>query len=228
MKIIAKNFDEDHKLAVIFDSRERGTSDPDLEGPSPADLETWEGGGNLAPDTILGNLLIVQENETGLGSGDGIADDPDDEGSRPAGLLMFSFTEYSISSFGFDLVDVESATAEMGYVKFFNKVGTTKTLLAKVDFEDFVTSGNPFFDSTVAYGDNSANRIAPMTATKLSTLPGVTTPFTSFNFVKIKMGGSSAIDNVNYATPEPSTLLLFGIGALGLFVYGRRHRKQSA
>lgn len=187
----AVNFNRWHNLAIAFDSRRTGTSDPDLQGPM------WSGGGNLAPDTVLGNMLIISENWRQ--SVRGIVNDPDDEGGRPAGKLIFDFEE-QITAFGFDLVDIESTSAENGYVKFYNE----GRRVGKVRFSDFVNPSS-FFDSTVSYGNNSANRIAPITAEDL----GVE----GFDKVVIKMGGSGAVDNVNYV-PEPGTLVLFLMGSL--------------
>ena len=41
---------------LCFDSLLSNTADPDLEGPPWAT-------GNLAPDTVLGNVLIIAEND---------------------------------------------------------------------------------------------------------------------------------------------------------------------
>jgi len=186
--ISAENISRDFDHAVAFDSNASGTADPDLEGP-------W-GGGNLASDTHLGNLLILQENNTG--TSDGVADSPDDEGGRPAGSLFFEFAG-PIISFGFDLVDVEGVgdEDEPGSV-VFSRDGTE---LGTIDFLDFVAR-----DSAV-FGNNSANRIAPIGAVDLGG------SYSYFDRVEIRLGGSGAVDNIRYTrVPGPATLLLAGAG----------------
>jgi len=191
-------------LGVIFDSNDFSEpEDRDLQGPS------WSGGGNLAIDadnTVLDKLLIIQED--GFDDGGVISTDPDDEGSRPAGSIYFDFNT-AIDSFGFDLVDVEGPTEfghDSGYsAAFFDMNGVE---LARVGFGDFITNGDPFFDSTVGFGDNSANRISPITAAALGVNP--------FSRVEINLGGSAAVDNITYtvAVPLPSAAFA-GFGLLG-------------
>ena len=182
-------------LGVAFDSTATGTSDPDLE-----DEGGWDTG-NLASSTILGNLLIIQENNDG--TGDGVADDPDDEGSRPAGTITIDF-DFLIDSIGFDLIDIEDVTNEAGSVATFLNGGAA---LKTVNFADFLDLGT--FDRDVVYGNNSANRIAPLTAAEMG--------IGSFDQVVISMGGSGAVDNITWSTvPEPATSALLAGGLLGL------------
>jgi len=200
-------------LAVVFDSRMRQTRDPDLEGPNGSN-GSWAGGGNLAPNAILGNMLIVQENSVGIA--DGVADRPDDEGSRPAGSIMFDFDK-AITSFGFDLIDVEGPSEfgqDSGYfATFFGALSQVR-----VSFAEFITPGTLFHDPSVAYGNNSANRIKPITAQSLG--------LDSFWRVEINFGGSAAIDNVQYtAVPTPGAFA--GAGLLGLIMLGRRARRPA-
>ena len=148
VKISAVNTGGGPDLSIIFDSQLTGTADPDLEGPS------W-GGGNLSTSTVLGNLLIIAEND--VVNKDGLIVSPDDEGSRPAGSIFFDF-DALIVSFGFDLIDVEGPE-EFGvdsgfFATFFDE---TTTVLAKVGFGSLVLR-----DSAV-YGNNTINRISPFT-----------------------------------------------------------------
>nr|NIP29567.1 PEP-CTERM sorting domain-containing protein [Candidatus Dadabacteria bacterium]NIQ13646.1 PEP-CTERM sorting domain-containing protein [Candidatus Dadabacteria bacterium] len=57
-------------------------------------------------------------------------------------------------------------------------------------------------------GDNTWGRVDFNT-------PGVTQ-------LKIHMGGSGAIDNITFAVPEPSTLLLLGSGLVGMAFFRRK------
>lgn len=171
--------------ALIFNSNARNTADPDLQSPFVR--------GNLAPTAGLGHMLIIAENVIDRNN-DGLVDSPDDEGARPAGSLLFQFDQ-DINSFGFDLVDVEGPEEfgqDSGFVATFFS-GATE--LARVGFGSFVDPGSNFFDASVVFGNNSANRIDPITAEALQIDP--------FNRVEVNFGGSAAIDNINFGRPAP-------------------------
>lgn len=191
--ISADNFHQGFDYAIGFDTRESGTRDDDLEAGS---APFWSGG-NLAGQA-LDVILVLQEND--VGCGDGVCDLPDDEGGRPAGNLIFDF-DVALVAFGFDVVDVESAMAENGMVHFF--VDGDDTPEATVSFMDFVTSGTDFYDPTIVFGNNAANRFAPITAERLG--------IGAFDRVIIEMGGSGGVDNLQMAVPEPGTGLLMGL-----------------
>lgn len=195
--IVAKNTNRGFDHAVVFDSEASGTADLDLEAFGFGGSR-WSGG-NLAGQQ-LDLMLILQENDTGCG--DGICDDPDDEGQRPAGSLSFLF-DVPVTSFGFDLVDVDGLVAENGSVTFRDTQGGSATL-------DFAT-----ILSGLQIGNNTANRIDPIFAEKLG--------LASISEVELALGGSGAIDNVTYmAIPEPATALFVG---LGLAVLSMRRRR---
>lgn len=171
--------------ALVFNSNAGNTADPDLQSPFVR--------GNLAPTNGLGNLLIIAENVIDQNN-DGLVDRPDDEGSRPAGSLLFQFDQ-EINSFGFDLVDVEGPEEfgqDSGFVATFFS-GATE--LARVGFGSFVDPTSSFFDASVVFGNNSANRIDPITAESLQIDP--------FNRVEVNFGGSAAIDNIQFGRPTP-------------------------
>lgn len=213
--ITADNIGGGPDISLAFDSTLTGTNDPDLE--DQFDL------GNLAGAT-LGRLLIIQENQLGQGGSVGIPGEdrntgqpgqsgyiPDDEGSRPAGSLFFDFTT-PITEFGFDLIDVEGPeeyNRNSGFFATFFGGGAE----VRVGFGLFVSPDSSFFEPGVEYGDNSANRIGPLTARELG--------LESMERVEINFGGSGAVDNVNYQfIPEPS-FLAFG-AALPLLARRRR------
>ncbi len=196
--IDARNYSRSFDLAVAFDTTRTGTRDDDLEDP-------WTSG-NLAGNMNLGNALILQENNYGIG--DGIADRPDDEGSRPAGWIRFSFDEVK-TGIGFDILDLESATAEASSLKLY----LDGSLVASIDFMDFISAGSDVYDPSVSYGNNSANRIGVITADALG--------IQGFNTAKFKLGGSMAIDTIK-VVPTPGTFAMLGLG--GACVARRRRR----
>jgi hypothetical protein len=213
LTISAHNLQRQHNIAGIFDSTLTPTRDSDLEDP-------WSTG-NIPTNTTLGKLLIIQENMIDSNE-DGLLDYPDDEGRRPAGSLFFDF-EDMITSFGFDLVDVETPEIgnDRGYVATFHNNGVE---VATVGFGDFIDPLSSFYDPTINYGDNSANKIAPITALQL----GVD----GFDFVEVNFGGSAAIDNIQF-TPheppnveisEPSLLWLLLSGGIACLWWRRKNR----
>lgn len=197
--ISAVNPHRSFDIAAIFNTQFAGpTPDPDLVGP------TWAGG-NLAPNTVLGNALILATNNAL--SAPGILAVPNDEGNRPAGELILDF-DTPQTSIGFDLIDVESITAEDGMVMFY----LDGILLDSVAFDEFVMAGQ-FFDPTVSFGDNSANRISPISIGDLNPMTRGTAA--GFDRVVFALGGSGAIDTITYV-PEPTTLSLVALGGIAL------------
>ncbi|HMQ15284.1 MAG TPA: PEP-CTERM sorting domain-containing protein [Phycisphaerae bacterium] len=193
MAVAATNPNRPFDLAIIFDTNKTNTADPDLEGPN------WPVG-NLAPHTDVGNLLIIAENKTDA-NGDGLIDSPDDEGNRPAGQIFLTFAQ-PLTSFGFDLIDVDNETDESGGLKFL----MNGTQVGWIPFDAFTNPNSPHYQPTVVYGDHSANRIGPLTVLE-NGQP------VAFNKVVVYMGGSGGIGNI---VPEPASLALLVFGALGL------------
>jgi len=177
-------------LAIIFDSLNPTGGDYDLSGPA------WSGGNLASANTVLGKILIIAENDVDSNH-DGLIDFPDDEGSRPAGSIYFDF-ENPMCSVGFDLIDVEGPSEfghNSGFVATFFMDGSE---LARVGFDQFINKNSMFFDSTVQYGDNKANRISPISVDSLSAFTGAS--ITAFDKVEFNLGGSSAIDNIDVST----------------------------
>ncbi len=207
VSITANNFSEPFNIAAVFDTQFAGsTPDPDLLGPS------WALGNLAAANTVLGNALILATDDAL--SAPGILASPNDEGDRPAGEITLAFDSVQ-TSLGFDLIDVESIVAEMGSIDFY----LNGVLLDSVGFDEFTTMGNEFFDATVAYGNNSANRIAPISIGDL-TLNPQNAGAAGFDQVVFSLGGSGAIDTITYV-PEPATMSLLALGGVALI---RRRR----
>ncbi|MBC8104978.1 MAG: PEP-CTERM sorting domain-containing protein [Anaerolineae bacterium] len=201
LTVSANNLARPFDLAIIFDTTRTGTADPDLEGPP------WSGG-NLQSNTNFGNVLILAENNVDTQAPIGLIDSPDDEGTRPAGDLIFQYNR-QLTTFGFDVIDVEGVMDENGRISFFRD----NLLQTSVNFSQFVTAG-AFFDPTISFGDHSINRIKPFTATQLG--------ITSFDKVVVRLGGSGGLDNI--VVPEPSASILLLVGAMG----ATRHRRRAA
>lgn len=203
--ISAVNPNRAFDIAAIFNTQFGGsTPDPDLLGPA------WGGGNLAAANTVLGNALILSG--TSAQSVPGILTNPDDEGNRPAGSLILDFATLQ-TSIGFDLIDVESITAEDGAIEFW----LGGVMLDSVAFDEFVTAGQ-FFDPTVSYGDNSANRIQPIGIGDLDAMTRGSA--NGFDRVVFNLGGSGAIDTITFV-PEPATMTLIALGGIALI---RRRR----
>jgi MYXO-CTERM domain-containing protein len=192
-------------VATLYNTRRTGNPDPDLQIPFA--------GGNLGTNGPGGNILIIPENNTD-GNKDGLIDQPNDEGDRPSGQFTFDFT-VPVSSFGFDLVDVEGPAEFNANAGFFASFYLNGSLEARVGFGAFIDPKSPFYDASVKYGDNTANRIRPITAREVG-MP-------QFDRVVLNFGGSGGTDNIFFTPlPEPGALALLGLAVPGLL----RRRKR--
>lgn len=219
-------------LIVAFDTFEQNTADPDLEDPfnlgnantSEIFRDLQDPNNSSSSISRFFDALIIQENGQEDPDRLGFIDSqPDDEGTRPAGTIQFDF-EAPISRFGFDLLDVENIGEEFNLV-----FSSGDEVLAAVPFNEFVdeeTSSGLFFDETIRFGNNSANRIVPITSSRLRAFTG-NDSIESFDQVAINLGGSGAVDNIRFTNfvPEPTS------GASWLmicaFVVGLRRRQAS-
>ena len=173
----------------------------------------------MYPDRVL----IIPENRTDVGGGpnggpNGLIDFPNDESM--GGTIEFRFNQQQ-RALGFDVIDVEGITRDFanGYgVRFFQDA----VLVGQVTFRRFLNNNSKYYDPTVEFGNNSFNRIDPITAEEL----GVP----SFNRVVFDLGGSGALDRINFTpgvVPEPGTaaLAFLGLGGFHLLT-GRRRRRN--
>jgi hypothetical protein len=203
VEVSAENPNRPWDLAAAFDTTLTGTFDPDLEGPPSG---SWSMG-NIPANENLGVLAIISESGEDPNN-PGFVTRPDDEGSRPAGALFFDFAQ-DITAFGFDLVDIESPLLESSELIFKDAGGDE---LASVQFAQFVMPGDAFFDPTIKFGNNSANRIQPITADALG--------IAGFRSVEMRIGGSAGVDNVRFV-PTPGAVALLGLAG-GLAATRRR------
>ena len=202
--ISAENYSDGPDLAVAFDTTLSNTRDSDLEGPSWGNNNLGQFGIN-ANTYVTGNALIIQENSYKCYD-DNVCNRPDDEGSRPAGIVTFEF-DTAISSLGFDLIDFQDVEVTGSNVTFFNDALES----ISYTFASFVGGVH-----NAVYGDNSLNRIM------ISSI-GIN----NANKAVFDFGGSGAVDTIVYNSttqvPEPGTLTLFGLALAGLFI--RKARK---
>ena len=185
-------------IAIIFDSTMFSGNDADLTGPGCGDAEcdgNWDGG-NLAPNTQLNNMLILPETATQQEVDNGNVADPNDEGTQPAGTITIEW-DACVESFGFVIVDQEPGIEVTdGFVQFFD--GATD--LGTVQFESFENiglQGGLFFDATVDYNNNHANRLQAITIADLMTLDN-TVVSAGWDTAVINLAGSGAFDDIEY------------------------------
>jgi hypothetical protein len=197
------------KLA-IFDTGMTGTSDPDLEGPPSTN---WAGG-NLAPSTAVGKAFIIQENTTGYNPpGDTVFDDPDDEAGGGNINIDFGIDLLDIQ---FDFLDSEIGEVVARHYEIHFYDDGVELSGSPVMFEDFITASSPFYDPTIAFGNHYANTLMSISS---SDVGGV------FDEIELHISGSGGFDNLVFTpVPEPTTLLLLGIGLASLGVVSRRKR----
>lgn len=126
---------------------------------------------------------------------------PNDEGSRPAGFFTLDF-ESLITLTSIDFFDVEPRPGEAGSpIQLFDNSGNE--ILAGA----FITPDTG--------GDNMWDRV-------VFNVTGV-------KRIQINMGGSGAIDNIDYTVvPIPAAFWLFATGAAGLIASGKRKKTLSA
>ncbi|BAM04661.1 hypothetical protein [Phycisphaera mikurensis] len=168
----------------------------------------FDGGGNVAAGTDLGNGIAIQG--------------PDAfrilEFRRPAGHLRFDFAE-PIGAFGFTVVDVEGPSEFTTDTGYFVAAFSGGEEVLRVDFADLVTPGSAHFDPSVAFGNNTANRIAAFSAE----LAGAA----SFDSAIVALGGSGVVDEV--VTTEAAVVPTPAAAGAGLVVLaGLAARRRRA
>lgn len=220
------NFHSTTDLLVAFDTTLRGTRDPDLQGPNPSG-GSWSRGNLSGGGSPLGTILIIQEVNNGFrgftDASNTVVSKPDDEGRRRGGIspgageITFDF-DAPVKGLGFTLVDVEETgefNNETGFFATFQSGGET----AMVSFKDFVDAGSPFYDPTVVFGNNSANRIGTITAEQLG-LSGI-------DRVTMNFGGSGGVGGLQVTGIPTPGAAFGGVTMMGILLLCRRERRDA-
>ncbi len=183
VNINAFNVDRNaNNIGVIFDTTANNTADPDLEAPF------YNVDGSNLGVANPGNVLIIHEHPWEC-NGTTCGDDPDDEGSRPAGYFDILF-DNAVTLNTIDFFDIESGeNGNSDNNKITVMSGQTETI----------------FHTPNTGGNNTWSRLN-------FNVVGVTS-------IRIKLHGSGAIDNINYSnisvpTPASILVLLLGVGLL--------------
>jgi len=169
-------------IGVVFDSSNYTGGDDDLAAPFYNDaLEAFN----------PGNILIIHEHPTECDQYT-CGDDPDDEGSRPAGYFDIVFSS-QVTLNSIDFFDIEYREAQMPKfeIEFY-----ADSLFDQVIMDDS-------FYVPVTGGDNTWGRESFGVENVMA--------------MRIYLGGSGAIDNINFTVqhvPEPSTWLIFALGGV--------------
>lgn len=221
----ADNFHSTTDLLVAFDTRLTGTRDRDLQGPNGSGGSWSKGNLKGSSADAVGTILIIQEiNNSFAGYTDAsktVVKKPDDEGRRSggsqpgAGEITFDF-ERGVDAFGFTLIDVEETgefNKETGFFALFEGGGET----VKVSFADLIDSNSVYYDPTIKFGNNSANRIEALTAAELG--------LEKIERATINLGGSGGVGNLNVTGVPTPTAAIAGLAVIGALLGRRASRK---
>ena len=219
------NFHNSLDHVVIFDTNLRNTRDTDLQGPNGSS-GSWARGNLSQSSETLGNILILQEvdrNFAGYTDGSQTAvKKPDDEGRRSggtnpgAGEITFNFNS-QVNSFGFTLIDVEETgefNSETGFFAMFSDGNKT----TKVSFADLIDSNSIYYDPSIKFGNNSANRIEALTAAELG--------LERIQYATINLGGSGGVGQLNVTGVPSPTAAIAGVAIMGVLL-GRRGKRNN-
>lgn len=162
----------------------------------------WDGG-NVEPTDSLGKGLVIA----------GRVPAKILEARKNPGSMYFDFDEPA-TRFGLTIIDVEGDEQDTadGYFLSFSYMGEVIDTIA---YAEFTTPGADYYDETIEFGHNTANRIAAIEASSLGD-----GSYTFFDRVEVAPGGSQVVAEVTYAVPTP-TALAAGLSMLALAVMRR-------
>ena len=160
--------------------------------------------GNAADASPLKGLFVLGDNPSLV------------EGSRPNVDFIFTF-DAPVSDFEFTIVDVEGSEEFDTDSGFSYDVISNGEVLGAVSFGDLVDPDSDAFDSSVAFGNGSANQF---------TLTAADFGAASFDSVELSLGGSATVNSLSYTTAVPTPGAAVA-GLIGLGVAGMRRRRQA-
>lgn len=222
------NFHNTKDYVVTFDTTRTRTRDRDLEGPNGNRNSGWTTGNLKNSKETLGNILILQEVDRSFSgytdSSKTVVRRPDDEGRRSggtqrgAGEITFDFNRH-VDSFGFTLIDVEE-TGEFNNETGFFAVFSDGNKSTKVSFADLIDKNSIYYDPSVKFGDNSANRIEALTAAELG--------LERIERATINFGGSAGVGELEVRGVPSPTAAIAGIALMGALLGRRGNRRNPA
>lgn len=195
------NVRQTSNVATVFDSNDFTGGDDDLAAPFYQSDDTNENN----PFTP-GNILVIHEHASEC---DGtVCTDPDDEGTKikgeASGYFEFSFLEQvTLNSVDFFDIEYNESNAPKFSIELFSD-----------DAFNVAIFENEFFVPDTG-GDNTWDRLS-------------FTDVTGVMSMRINLGGSGAIDNINFTpVPEPSSMFLSVLCLLGYRVLSKKRVKLS-
>lgn len=225
--ITGDNFHNSADYVVVFNTALTGTRDPDLQGPNGGS-GSWAKGNLKQSRETLGNILILQEVDRNFA---GYTDKsktavvrPDDEGRRRggtnpgAGEITLGF-DRDVMSIGFTLIDVEE-TGEFNKETGFFAVFSDGSKTTKVSFADLIDSNSIYYDASIKFGDNSANRIEALTAAELG--------LEKIQTATINFGGSGGVGEFTVTGVPSPTAAVAGFALMGVLLGRRGNRKRTS
>jgi len=188
LNVRVKNLGGGPDVGVIFDTLHPTGGDTDLRGPFSSNNP------NLPGKFNTGKVLIIHENHNCNAN---TCNNPDDEGSRPAGTFFFDFKS-TITLESIDFFDIETAENGKSYKNAIRLFDSANIEILPYTFYTPDTGGNNMWDQLV-FNVEGVKRI------------------------ELNMGGSGAIDNISFSVvPVPAAVWLFGSGLVGLIGLTRR------
>ncbi|MFO1258991.1 MAG: hypothetical protein U1E78_11355 [Gammaproteobacteria bacterium] len=126
-------------------------------------------------------------------NGDGISDEISIQTSSPpgtlTGVITFHFTN-PIYAFGLDIANADYPSISGSSLNFYDENNLKKSL----SLYNLIDPSSRFYDPTLSFGKNSANRISPIEAIEFN--------FNTFSKIELEVAGPYGIDNLNWLDLE--------------------------
>lgn len=201
---------------VVFDPAQGAldvgnSSDPDLETLFGAPLNPTTPGLSAGPTNTIPkdfHLVIVQENSTGCG--DGVCNDPDDDGYGPNGII-FDFHE-AVTLNSIDLFDIDQGTFPETISFTLYHTGGTQSFV-QISGNQIGNNRSATFDLGQFFAQSAGSN-------------------DQVEKLKVTLSNSGAVSNLKFTrggdVPEPATYGVFGSALVALMLFGAYGRQTSA